>query len=189
MPLVALGAVVVLLALGALGGLWLWLAALLGLYCVIPARLLLETKRKGLAYPRPPARRRPIRPRQPPLRPQSAEPIEPPAPSPPPPSPPAKPREAVPAKYRRRRAFLAILGLGVLVAVGAIMAIFGLGRAASSGGIILVGIGGFLMLLSVTLPAFKLVDLVLRAIGRLMSRPAARRRPARRPRTRSARRS
>lgn len=184
MPLVALGAVVVLLALGALGGLWLWLAALLGLYCVIPARLLLETKRKGLAYPRPPASRRPTRPRQPAPRPQAAEPIEPPAPSPA-----AEPSEAVPARYRRRRAFLAILGLGVLVAVGGIMAIIGLGRAASSGGIVLVGIGGFLMLLSVTLPAFKLVDVVLRAIGRLMSRPAARRRPERRPRTRSARRS
>lgn len=162
-----------LLAFGALSGSWLWLIALLAVYCVIPARLLLETKRKGLEFPKPPsgsARPAP-RPRGPQpaakSRPQSADAR-------------AAPKR-VPARYRRRRAFVMILGLGALVAVGGLLAIIGIGRATSSGGIILVGLGSFLMILSVTLPAFKLVDAALRAIGRLLTKASAPQRGSRRP--------
>lgn len=168
LPLGALGLFIILLAFGEISGRWLWLTALLAVYCVIPARLLVETKRKGLEFPKPPARsgrsapaaRRPQRP-QPAAkpRPQSADAQVAP--------------KRVSATHRRRRAVVTILGLGALVTVGGILAIIGIGRATSSSGIILVGLGSFLMILSVTLPAFKFVDAVIRAVGRLLRKPSA----------------
>lgn len=166
LPLAALGFSLLFLAFGVLSGRWLWLTALLAVYCVIPARLLLETKRKGLAFPKPPARSR----RAPPSRrPRPAA-----RPAPQTASAPAQSASRpVSATYRRRRAFVAVLGLGVLVTVGGILAVIGIGRATSSSGIILVGLGSFLMILSVTLPAFKFVDAVIKAIGRLLTKPSA----------------
>lgn len=168
MPLGALGLFIILLAFGEISGRWLWLTALLAVYCVIPARLLVETKRKGLEFPKPPARSGRSAPAA--RRPQ-------------PPQPAAKPRpqsadaqvapKRVSATHRRRRAVVTILGLGALVTVGGILAIIGIGRATSSSGIILVGLGSFLMILSVTLPAFKFVDAVIRAVGRLLRKPSA----------------
>lgn len=165
LPLGALGLLIILLAFGELSGRWLWLVAVLAVYCVIPARLLVETKRKGLEFPKPPARsgrsapaaRRPQPAAKP--RPQTADAR-------------AAPKR-VSATYRRRRAVVTILGLGALITVGGVLAIIGIGRATSSGGIILVGLGSFLMILSVTLPAFKFVDAVIRAVGRMLRKPPA----------------
>lgn len=163
LPLGALGLLIMLLAFGELSGRWLWLIILLAVYCVIPARLLVETKRKGLEFPKPPARSGRSAPaarrRQPAAkpRPQTANAQ-------------AAPKR-VSATYRRRRAVVTILGLGALVTVGGILAIIGIGRATSSSGIVLVGLGSFLMILSVTLPAFKFVDAVIRAVGRLLRKP------------------
>lgn len=61
--------------------------------------------------------------------------------------------------------------------VGGILVIVGIGRVTSSFGLIMVGVGGFLMILSVTLPTFRLVDALLRGIGRLLSRRPAQPRP------------
>lgn len=172
LPLGALGLLIILLAFGELSGRWLWLTVLLAVYCVIPARLLLETKRKGLEFPKPPARSG-----------RSAPAARRPQPAARRPQPAAKPRpqsadaqvapKRVSATHRRRRAVVTILGLGALVTVGGILAIIGIGRATSSGGIILVGLGSFLMILSVTLPAFKFVDAAIRAVGRLLRKPPA----------------
>ncbi|MEX2587571.1 MAG: hypothetical protein WD602_06200 [Actinomycetota bacterium] len=184
LPLAVLGLCIVLLVVGALSGSWLWLTALLAVYCVIPARLLAETKRKGLEFPKPPSRaqrstragRRP-RPAAGPRPQPAAKPSPQSAASP-------TTHKRVSPMYRRRRAFVTILGLGVLVGVGGILAIIGIGRATSSSGIILVGLGSFLMILSVTLPAFKIVDAALKAVGRMMKKASAPRAGSHRPRRR-----
>ncbi|MGQ0679114.1 MAG: hypothetical protein ACT4OM_05555 [Actinomycetota bacterium] len=81
----------------------------------------------------------------------------------------------------RRRALAGVIGIGVLLLLGGVLVFVGIGRATSSLGLAMVGAGGFLMILSVTLPTFRLVDAILRGIGRLMSR--------RRPQPERARRS
>jgi hypothetical protein len=151
----------------------LWLVGLLGLYCVVPARLLLETQRKGLELPKPPGAKRGHKPvRRPPRAVPATEAKEP--------SPVRqrieRPRRPAPRKSPqviRRRALASIIGIGVLLLVGGILVIVGIGRVTSSFGLVMVGVGGFLMILSVTLPTFRLVDALLRGIGRLLARRPA----------------
>lgn len=177
----ALGAVLVVLRV--ISGGAVIAVGLLGVYAVIPARALIETKRKGLALPRPPGakakgdakverpesgaipRRRMAAQKSGRQR-TSTAPAGPPRPSP---------------QIMRRRALAGIVGIGALLLIGGILVIIGIGRVTSSLGLVMVGVGGFLMILSVTLPTFRLVDAVLRGIGRLLSRrkPA----PASRPRS------
>ena len=157
------------------GGL-VWAVGFLSVYCVVPVRLLLETRRKGLELPRPP-RKSPGRPAARAGKPARAA---------------ARPAEArartraraerpvVSPRIRRRRALAGLLGIGVLSLIGGLLFILGMGRASSGQvGLVLIGLGGFLMLLSVTLPTFKMVDVTLRAVGRLLSRKG-------RPRSRAA---
>lgn len=195
-----------------------WVVGLLGLYCVVPARLLLETQRKGLELPKPPGAQRgqkaptpgsnrgqkapapgdergqrpptreaergqrpptPVdnRGQKPAPRPKRAVPAEGAKDSSPVrerierPRRPAAPRKS--PQVIRRRALASIIGIGVLLLVGGILVIVGIGRVTSSFGLVMVGLGGFLMILSVTLPTFRLVDALLRGIGRLLSRRPA----------------
>lgn len=158
-----------------------WLIGLLAAYCVVPMRLLLETKRKGLELPKPPGAAKSRRPVVPPKSPQgAAEGIA---------DPPATARVApppVPPQIKRRRAVAGVLGIGVMLGIGGLLFILGMGKASSGTlGLALIGLGGFLMLLSVTLPTFKIVDIVVRAIGRVVSRkPPPRKPPPRNPRPR-----
>jgi hypothetical protein len=193
-----------------------WLVGLLGLYCVIPARLILETQRKGLELPKPPSsdrgrtspRRRPtvaapseegelpagrsepllrddedaigelrtFRPaetEEPPLRGGRTVPAKKVRPAREIREPVERTRRPPPRKSPqivRRRALASIIGIGVLLLVGGILVVVGIGRVTSSFGLVMVGVGGFLMILSVTLPTFRLVDAVLRAVGRLLAR-------------------
>jgi hypothetical protein len=82
-----------------------------------------------------------------------------------------------------------LISLGALVLVGCIMAWMGIDRLASPGGPALVVIGGFLLLLAMFAPAFRMLDAALRFAGRSLTghrrphRPPARtRRPAQRQR-------
>lgn len=147
-----------------LTGAGVWVVGILSVYCVIPMRLLLETRRQGLELPKPPGaktRTRPARPVR--ERPLAAEL-------------PAKPvstarvtRPPVSGKIKRRRAVAGVLGIGVLLGIGGLLFILGMGKASSGQlGLLLIGFGGFLMLLSVTLPTFKIVDIMVRAIGRMV---------------------
>lgn len=161
-----------LVFLQVLAGWPVWVVGFLSVYCVIPVRLLLETRRKGLELPRPPGKG-PARPAAAARKPKAA----------------ARPAERstarverppVPARIRRRRALAGVLGIGVLSLIGGLLFIIGMGRASSGQlGLILIGVGGFLMLLSVTLPTFKMVDITLRAVGRLLSKKGS-------PRSRAA---
>ncbi len=142
-----------------------WLVGLLAAYCVVPMRLLLETKRKGLELPRRPKGRRSVRPPAPARatsaaakrgRSASTARVAPPP---------------LPPRIKRRRAVVGVLGIGIMLLLGGLLFILGMGRAGSGTfGLALIGLGGFLMLLSVTLPTFKIVDVVVRAIGRVASR-------------------
>ncbi|HEX2054196.1 MAG TPA: hypothetical protein VHJ78_10795 [Actinomycetota bacterium] len=184
LPLGLLSICLLLMVFRVLEGGILWLVGVLAAYCVVPMRLLLETKRKGLELPKPPgmAAVSPTRrPRRPPARPLPAE-------AGPPPGETATARVApppVPPQIRRRRAVAGVLGIGVMCGIGGLLFIIGMGRASSGSlGLALIGIGGFLMLLSVTLPTFKIVDIVVRAIGRLLTKkgpPPNRSGPPRRP--------
>ncbi|HEX2148831.1 MAG TPA: hypothetical protein VHI31_01460 [Actinomycetota bacterium] len=149
-----------------LTGAGVWVVGILSVYCVVPMRLLLETRRKGLELPKPPgakARSRPPAPEHPAVAAAEA---------------PAETvstarvaRPPVSAKIKRRRAVAGVLGIGVLLAIGGLLFILGMGKASSGQlGLLLIGLGGFLMLLSVTLPTFKIVDIMVRAIGRLVSK-------------------
>lgn len=177
----ALGAVLVVLRV--ISGGAAIAVGLLGVYGVIPARALIETKRKGLALPKPPGAkgkgdakverpksgtipRRRLAAQKSERRRTSSAPAGSPRPS---------------SQIMRRRALAGIVGIGALLLIGGILVIVGIGRVTSSLGLVMVGVGGFLMILSVTLPTFRLVDAVLRGMGRLLSRrkPA----PARRPRS------
>lgn len=150
-----------------------WVVGFLSVYCVIPVRLLLETRRKGLELPRPPGKG-PARPAATARKPQAADrPAEERSTA-------RMERPPVPARIRRRRALAGVLGIGVLSLIGGLLFIVGMGRASSGQlGLILIGVGGFLMLLSVTLPTFKMVDITLRAVGRLLSKKGS-------PRSRAA---
>ena len=269
-----LGTFIVALALvlgNILSGFTVWLVVVLGIYCIVPARLILETRRKGLELPKPPGAKGSARPapgnrlQRPsprgesrtatrPRRPSDNDPArrrggdefdepvtrrresdefdepvtrrresdefdeEPPArrriapvdenePAPrrraagldgdeidevstPTRAPkkralgasaggkvatqriersrPARPKKS--PQVVRRRALASVVGIGVLLLVGGILVIVGIGRVTSSFGLVMVGVGGFLMILSVTLPTFRLVDAALRGIGRLLSR-------------------
>lgn len=172
---------VLLLIFRVLSGGSVWFVALLGAYSVIPARALIETKRKGLAFPKPPgatARGG-----------SNAGASRTGAQQPPVPAERASGRSRTPAAGRgqapgataklaaprpsaqilRRRALAAVVGIGALLLVGGILVVVGFGRVNSSFGLVMLGVGGFLMILSVTLPTFRLVDAVLRAIARGMS--------------------
>lgn len=82
---------------------------------------------------------------------------------------------------------MAVAGVGLFVA--------GMGRLTTSGGLAMVFFGGCLMILTVAVPAFRLLDIVLRKtgrlFGRLMKRPASKNVPQapshiRRPQGRTA---
>lgn len=163
LPLALFGLGMVLMFFNLIGGGLIWAVGLLAIYCVIPVRLLLETRRKGLELPRPPSKRKPS------AAARKAAPAAASAPE----APTARARVTPPVspQIRRRRAVAGVVGIGVVALIGGILFILGMGRASSgSMGLLLIGVGGFLMLLSVTLPTFKLVDITLRAVGRLMSR-------------------
>jgi hypothetical protein len=146
-------------------GFGVWVVGILSVYCVVPMRLLLETKRKGLELPKPPGatKRRP---------PSPAREKEVAAHAPAVPVETARvPRPPVSGKIKRRRAVAGVLGIGVMLGLGGLLFILGMGKASSGQlGLLLIGVGGFLMLLSVTLPTFKIVDIMVRAIGRLVSK-------------------
>lgn len=163
LPLGLLALALPLMFLEVLTGGVVWLVGLLAAYCVIPMRLLMETRRKGLELPRPPGRSgaaaAPVR--RPPAAARPRGPVSTGRPSQPP----------VPPQIRRRRAVAGVLGIGVMLGVGGLLFILGMGRASSGSlGLALIGIGGFLMLLSVTLPTFKIVDMAVRAIGRVLGK-------------------
>lgn len=147
-----------------LTGVGVWVVGILSVYCVIPMRLLLETRRKGLELPKPPGAKsntrsaRPGRDR-PPAAEVPAEPV----------STARVTRPPVSGRIKRRRAVAGVLGIGVLLGIGGLLFILGMGKASSGQlGLLLIGFGGFLMLLSVTLPTFKIVDMMVRAIGRMV---------------------
>lgn len=215
----ALGAVLVVLRVITGGA--IVPVGLLGVYAVVPARVLMETKRKGLALPRPPGAKpkgeartasgRTKGARRPFPSPEGNEPKVNAGPTdrldrqlesedeqetphdevrqrslPAARKPGGNARSSrvdssarPSAQIIRRRALAGVVGIGALLLVGGILVIVGIGRVTSSLGLVMVGIGGFLMILSVTLPTFRLVDAVLRGIGRLVSRgkPAPSRRP------------
>jgi len=198
LPLGLLVVALPLMFFGVLTGGMVWLVGLLAAYCVVPMRLLLETRRKGLGLPRPPGASSPRRPVPPPGPARSVDPDGPPGVHHPGDGPPGvQParsgtfpadevstarldRPPVPARIKRRRAVAGVMGVGVMSLLGGLLFILGMGRASSGTfGLLLIGIGGFLMLLSVTLPTFKIVDLVVRAVGRLVSKkPRASAKPA-----------
>lgn len=152
----------VLLVAGALSGPGIWLLLLLGAYCVLPVRLLLERRRRGLPLPSP-------RPAEEPFARPAEEPrLYRPAPSAPLPRPPAN----INRLTASQRAMAGIVAIAVLLLVGGILLVFGMGRLDSSLGLLLAAIGGFLMILSVTVPTFRLFDLLLRAVARLIGRSA-----------------
>lgn len=66
-----------------------------------------------------------------------------------------------------RSLVLGALTIAGLALGGVLLVLVGLARVSSAVGITLLLLGGFLMLLAVFAPAFKLVDIVLRAIRRL----------------------
>lgn len=149
-----------------LTGAGVWVVGFLSVYCVIPMRLLLETRRKGLELPKPPGAKTSSRPARPvrdrplaagaPAEPVSAARVT---------------RPPVSGKIKRRRAVAGVLGIGVLLGIGGLLFILGMGKASSGQlGLLLIGFGGFLMLLSVTLPTFKIVDIMVRAIGRMVAK-------------------
>ncbi|MDQ4149764.1 MAG: hypothetical protein M3164_07250 [Actinomycetota bacterium] len=158
LPLGLLAVGIVLLILGALSGPAVWLTILLAIYGVIPVRIILEGRRRGMPVPTP--RGGIVLP---------APPEEPPGAAPP-----RSARAGQPANVLsgRQRALFGLTAIGILLLVGGILLVFGMARLTSSLGLALVGIGGFLMILSVTVPAFRLFDLLLRAVGRLLGRAA-----------------
>ncbi len=80
----------------------------------------------------------------------------------------------------RRRAGLGVpppksmvIGIGSIAAmtgIGALLLILGMGRLTTGQGLAMTAIGGFLMLMSVTLPTFRLMDSVIRGTSRLLGR-------------------
>ncbi len=149
-----------------LTGAGVWVVGILSVYCVIPMRLLLETRRKGLELPKPPGAKSNTRPARPVRdRPLAAEaPAEQVTTA-------RATRPPVSGKIKRRRAVAGVLGIGVLLGIGGLLFILGMGKASSGQlGLLLIGFGGFLMLLSVTLPTFKIVDIMVRAIGRMVAK-------------------
>lgn len=148
-------------------GVGVWMVGILSVYCVIPMRLLLETRRKGLELPKPPGAKSKTRPARP-ARPVRDRPLAAEAPAEPV-STARVTRPPVSGKIKRRRAVAGVLGIGVLLGIGGLLFILGMGKASSGQlGLLLIGFGGFLMLLSVTLPTFKIVDIMVRAIGRMV---------------------
>ncbi|MGH2773011.1 MAG: hypothetical protein ACRDIU_07750 [Actinomycetota bacterium] len=65
---------------------------------------------------------------------------------------------------------------GILV-LGITFFVLGVERLSTTGGLAMVLIGGFLMILSVTVPTFRMVDSILRFGGRLVGRASGRVRP------------
>jgi hypothetical protein len=208
LPLGVLALAILLIVAKILSGGVIWPVGLLAIYCIVPARLLIETKRKGLQLPKPPgakprgtsdagpsdasrtAARRMRRPasrggqsfrglegdpspggegtesgssaaKRPQTRPIPAA---------------ARPR----TEARRATARVAPKTSPKIMRRRALAGVIGIGRVTSSFGLVMVGVGGFLMILSVTLPTFRLVDAALRGVGRLITR----RRPAPPPRAR-----
>jgi len=87
---------------------------------------------------------------------------------------------AVRLLMERRRAGLGVpppkstvIGIGSIAAmtgVGALLLILGMGRLTTGQGLAMTAIGGFLMLVSVTVPTFRLMDSIIRGATRLLGR-------------------
>ncbi len=75
-----------------------------------------------------------------------------------------------------RSIVIGILSVTGLLVLGAILFALGMGRLTTTEGLVMAAIGGFLMIFSVTVPTFKMVDAALKWSGKLISkrRPAAR---------------
>lgn len=69
-----------------------------------------------------------------------------------------------------RNILIGILSVTGLLVLGAILFVLGMGRLTTTEGLVMAGMGGFLMILSVTVPTFRMVDAALRWSGRLISR-------------------
>jgi hypothetical protein len=164
-PLGLLAMGFLLLIVGTLSGPAVWLLVILGVYCVVPVRLLLEWRRRGLPLPTP--RGTPA--------PRPSRPVAPPRTAPPPPR--------ASRLTASQRAMAGLAAIAALLLVGGILLVFGMGRLDSSLGLLLAAIGGFLMILSVTVPTFRLFDIVLRAVGRLIGRRAGLTVPSAQPRS------
>lgn len=67
-----------------------------------------------------------------------------------------------------RSLILGVLTIAGLALAGAFLVLVGLARVSSAVGITLLLLGGFLMLLAVFAPAFKLVDVLMRSLGRVI---------------------
>lgn len=74
-----------------------------------------------------------------------------------------------------RSFFFAVGSVAGLGMIGGFLAWIGLTKASSGAGVALLFLGGFLMLVAVFAPAFKLVDVTLRSTGRLIGRRSGRR--------------
>lgn len=169
----ALGLPLVLLNL--LNGVASWVVVLLAIYCVVPARLVLEARMKGVGLPKPPgevksklankssvparaARGAGDRPGAAAARHTAAT------------------RGRHSGKIMRRRMLAGMIGLGLLMSIGALLVILGIDAMRSSVGIFMLGLGAFMIVVSVTIPAFRLIDATLRAVGRMLKhQPTARR--------------
>ncbi|HVF12823.1 MAG TPA: hypothetical protein VNA87_07035 [Actinomycetota bacterium] len=69
-----------------------------------------------------------------------------------------------------RNIVIGILSVAGLLVLGAILFVLGMGRLTTTEGLVLAGVGGFLMILSVTVPTFRLVDAALRFGSKKISR-------------------
>lgn len=151
-PLGLLAVGCLLLILGTVSGKGIWLLLLLAAYCVLPVRLLVERRRRELSFPTPRDA-------------GGSRPFRPVAAAPQPP-----PETNVGRLTVSQRAMAGIVAIAALLLLGGILLVFGMGRLDSSLGLLLAAIGGFLMILSVTVPTFRLFDLLLRAAARLIGR-------------------
>jgi hypothetical protein len=154
----------ILLITGNLSGPAVWLVVALAAYCVVPVRVILEGRRRGMGVPTPRGTT--------PLREPRSRLIEE-------PHTPERVRATPPPRQVERlstsqRALFGLGAIAVLLLLGGILLVFGMARLNTSFGLALVGIGGFLMILSVTVPTFRLFDVLLRAVGRLIGRKTAR---------------
>lgn len=159
-----------LVLLGMVSGMAAWPVALLAVYCAVPARLVLETRRKGLELPRPRGAVRQVRPRPG----NHSYPVSPVAKGASGRTHPAGARlpatrgRRASARITRRRVLAGMIGLGLLMGIGGVLVIVGIDALRSSLGTVLLGLGAFMIIASVTIPAFALLAATLRAVGRML---------------------
>ncbi|MGI8427356.1 MAG: hypothetical protein ACR2FO_08595 [Actinomycetota bacterium] len=122
LPLGLLAVALALMSFGILPGWAIWLTGLLAAYDILPARLLLERRRKGLGIPLP------------------------------------------------RKILTGVAALSALLIIGIILFVLGMGKVNSSQGLVMVFAGGVLIILAVTVPTFRFIDIILRLGGRMVGR-------------------